>query len=149
MPTLPPFITTGFPGITLVWPHSHGANAGKAEPDCAPVVAEMTPGAALVFLVFARFVGAATWTADNGNGSAAPGAAQDAQTTQNAPTKDNKKTDDTTSPKQSAELAKSLEGITVTGYNAAIEKSIDMVCQVKDLGKPCHLIKDAIASAKK
>ena len=37
-------------GATLVWPHSHGANAGKAEPDCAPVVAEMPPGAALVFL---------------------------------------------------------------------------------------------------
>lgn len=37
-------------GATLVWPHSHGANAGKAEPDCAPVVAEMAPGAALLFL---------------------------------------------------------------------------------------------------
>lgn len=37
-------------GATLIWPHSHGANAIKAEPDCAPIVAEMMPGDALLFL---------------------------------------------------------------------------------------------------
>ena len=64
--------------------------------------------------------------ADNGTGSAAPDApAPQSAPAQNDKKADDKKTDDTTSPKQSAELAKSLEGITVTGYNAAIEKSID------------------------
>ena len=37
-------------GATLIWPHSHGVNAARDEPDCAPVVAEMDPGAALMFL---------------------------------------------------------------------------------------------------
>jgi len=37
-------------GATLVWPHTHGANALKPEPDCAPIVAAMQPGAALIFL---------------------------------------------------------------------------------------------------
>ena len=37
-------------GATLVWPRSHGAKACAAEPDEAPVAAEMTPGAALLFL---------------------------------------------------------------------------------------------------
>jgi ectoine hydroxylase-related dioxygenase (phytanoyl-CoA dioxygenase family) len=36
-------------GATLVWPGSHGARAG-AEPEGDPVVAEMGPGSALVFL---------------------------------------------------------------------------------------------------
>ena len=36
-------------GATLVWPESHGVNA-LAEPDGAPLAAEMAPGAALLFL---------------------------------------------------------------------------------------------------
>lgn len=37
-------------GATLVWPRSHGAAALAPEPDGAPIVAEMQPGSALVFL---------------------------------------------------------------------------------------------------
>jgi ectoine hydroxylase-related dioxygenase (phytanoyl-CoA dioxygenase family) len=37
-------------GATLVWPHSHGANALRPEPDAAPIVAAMRPGSALLFL---------------------------------------------------------------------------------------------------
>jgi len=36
-------------GATRIWPESHGANA-LAEPDGAPLAAEMAPGAALLFL---------------------------------------------------------------------------------------------------
>jgi hypothetical protein len=37
-------------GATLIWPRSHGAAALAAEPGGDPVVAEMQPGSALVFL---------------------------------------------------------------------------------------------------
>lgn len=37
-------------GATLIWPGSHGAAAGEDPPEAAPVVAEMEPGDALVFL---------------------------------------------------------------------------------------------------
>uniref|UniRef100_UPI0035CC9048 phytanoyl-CoA dioxygenase family protein n=1 Tax=uncultured Sphingomonas sp. TaxID=158754 RepID=UPI0035CC9048 len=37
-------------GATLVWPHSHGARALDEGPASAPVVAEMSPGSALIFL---------------------------------------------------------------------------------------------------
>lgn len=37
-------------GATLVWPRSHGAAALAPEPDGDPIVAEMQPGSALVFL---------------------------------------------------------------------------------------------------
>jgi hypothetical protein len=37
-------------GATLIWPNSHGARALDSEPSGEPVVAEMRPGAALVFL---------------------------------------------------------------------------------------------------
>ena len=37
-------------GATLVWPHSHGVDALKPEPDRVPVTAVMDPGAALIFL---------------------------------------------------------------------------------------------------
>lgn len=36
-------------GATVIWPDSHGANA-SAEPENAPIVAEMRPGSALLFL---------------------------------------------------------------------------------------------------
>ncbi|MBJ7437811.1 MAG: phytanoyl-CoA dioxygenase family protein [Sphingopyxis sp.] len=37
-------------GATLVWPRSHGAAAQAAEPEGDPIVAEMSPGSALLFL---------------------------------------------------------------------------------------------------
>jgi ectoine hydroxylase-related dioxygenase (phytanoyl-CoA dioxygenase family) len=37
-------------GATLIWPKSHGASALAAEPESGPVVAEMRPGSALIFL---------------------------------------------------------------------------------------------------
>ncbi len=37
-------------GATLIWPDSHGAAALGAEPQGAPIVAEMQPGSALIFL---------------------------------------------------------------------------------------------------
>ncbi|QNA83757.1 phytanoyl-CoA dioxygenase family protein [Sphingomonas sp. So64.6b] len=37
-------------GATLIWPCSHGANAARPEPTCAPVIAAMRPGSALIFL---------------------------------------------------------------------------------------------------
>lgn len=37
-------------GATLIWPKSHGAAALAPEPDGDPIVAEMQPGSALVFL---------------------------------------------------------------------------------------------------
>lgn len=37
-------------GATLIWPESHGARALDPEPPGEPVVAEMQPGAALLFL---------------------------------------------------------------------------------------------------
>lgn len=37
-------------GATLVWPRSHGTAALAPEPDGDPIVAEMQPGSALVFL---------------------------------------------------------------------------------------------------
>lgn len=37
-------------GATLIWPDSHGAAALSGPPPCPPVVAEMVPGDALVFL---------------------------------------------------------------------------------------------------
>ncbi|MGS1016135.1 phytanoyl-CoA dioxygenase family protein [Allosphingosinicella humi] len=37
-------------GATLLWPGSHGAAALGPDPDRAPIVAEMSPGSALLFL---------------------------------------------------------------------------------------------------
>lgn len=37
-------------GATLIWPKSHGAAALGGEPEDAPIVAEMQPGSALIFL---------------------------------------------------------------------------------------------------
>jgi ectoine hydroxylase-related dioxygenase (phytanoyl-CoA dioxygenase family) len=37
-------------GATLIWPESHGMRAFDPEPSCPPIVAEMQPGAALIFL---------------------------------------------------------------------------------------------------
>ncbi|QDX25161.1 phytanoyl-CoA dioxygenase family protein [Sphingomonas suaedae] len=37
-------------GATLIWPDSHGAAANEDAPEAAPVIAEMEPGDALVFL---------------------------------------------------------------------------------------------------
>jgi len=37
-------------GATVVWPRSHGSSALKPEPGEAPLVPEMAPGAALIFL---------------------------------------------------------------------------------------------------
>lgn len=37
-------------GATLLWPDSHGARALEPEPSTSPIVADMSPGAALLFL---------------------------------------------------------------------------------------------------
>lgn len=37
-------------GATLLWPRSHGAQARGTAPETDPIVAEMTPGSALIFL---------------------------------------------------------------------------------------------------
>jgi len=59
------------------------------------------------------------------NDRAAPAAPQDAQKQAPTTADQQKAADDAKKQGQSPELAKSLEGITVTGYNASVEKAID------------------------